>query len=154
MSHDIPTFPLDDPAETVMAALAHGMTGHPEKAAPLFEPFIKGGPGTTVALCASLAEAAALGPRKHLPVNGAFGLLVFDARTGQRGDISQVPAGPRFATQFLAAYSNGQHDTAYALFRALVERDDDEAAQALAEGIRALFEIAVVSLNDLTGRTP
>jgi hypothetical protein len=153
MNHEIPTFPLDDPAETIMAALAHGMTGHPEKAAPLFEPFIKGGPATTVALCASLAEAVALGPRKNLPANGAFGLLVFDARTGRRGDINQVPAGPRFAGQFLAAWSNGQQDTAYALFRALVEPGDDAAADALAEGIRALFEIAVVSLNELTGRT-
>lgn len=153
MDHEIPTFPLDDPAETVMAALAHGMTGHPEKAAPLFEPFIKGGPATTVALCASLAEAAALGPRKHLPADGAFGLLAFDTRTGQRVDINQVPAGPRFAAQFLAAWSNGQQDTAYALFRALVEPADDAAADALAEGIRALFEIAVVSLTELTGRT-
>ncbi|MFJ3084734.1 hypothetical protein ACIPJG_33985 [Streptomyces halstedii] len=153
MDHDIPTFPLDDPAETVMAALAHGMTGHPEKAAALFEPFINGGPATTVALCASLAEAAALGPCKNLPVNGAFGLLVVDLKTGQRGDINQAPAGVRFAAQFLTAWSNGQQDTAYALFRALVTADDDASAQALAEGIRALFEIAVVSLNEPTGRT-
>ena len=34
---EIPTTPQNDPAETIKAALAHGLTGHPEKAAALYD---------------------------------------------------------------------------------------------------------------------
>ncbi|WP_371612907.1 hypothetical protein [Streptomyces clavifer] len=153
MSHDIPTTPQDDPAETIMAALAHGMTGHPERAFPLFEPFIAGGPATAVGLCASLAEMSAWHARKTLPAGGMFGLLVLDADTGQRADIADAPAAVRFAMQFSTAWGNGDKDTAYALFRALVEPGDEKASHALADGIRVLFDMAVISLNETTGRT-
>ncbi|MFJ3258467.1 hypothetical protein ACIPK9_37270 [Streptomyces sp. NPDC086771] len=153
MTHEIPTVPQDYPSETIMAALAHGMEGHPEKAAPLFEPFVKGGPTATVGLCAALAEMSAWQVRKGMPTGGTFGLLVLDARTGQRGDIAEVPPGVRFAAQFSTAWANGDRDTAWALFRALVDPGDEQAAEALAEGIRCLFEMAVASLNEATGRT-
>ncbi len=154
MDHDIPTAPQDHPAETIMAALAHGMEGHPEKAAPLFEPFILGGPATSAGLCASLAEMSAMTPRQHLPEGGTFGLLVLNATTGERGDINDVPPGIRFAMQFSTAWGNGERQTAYALFNALIEPGDEQAAAALADGIRCLFDMAVVSLNEMTGRTP
>ncbi|MEU3219998.1 hypothetical protein [Streptomyces sp. NPDC006971] len=153
MTHDIPTVPQDDPAETIMAALAHGMTGHPEKAAALFEPFIKGGPTTTVGLCAALAEMTAGNARPTLPTGGAFGLLVLDARTGQLGDINVLPPGLRFAAQFSTAWANGERDTALALFNALIQQDDEQAAEAMATGIWCLFDMAVASLNEKTGRT-
>ncbi|MEV8354653.1 hypothetical protein ACFVTT_35420 [Streptomyces niveus] len=152
MSHQIPTAPQDDPAENIMAALAHGMTGHPEKAAPLLEPFIVGGPVTAVGLCAALAETSARHTRKALPAGGTFGLLVLDA-TGKTGDIGALPPGIRFAAQFSTAWANGERDTAYALFHALVQPGDEQAAEALADGVRALFDMAVVSLNEMTGRT-
>lgn len=153
MSHDIPTTPQDDPSETILAALAHGMTGHPEKALPLFEPFISGGPVTAVSLCAALAEVSAVPARKTLPAGGHFGLLVLNADTGERGDISKVPAGVRFAMQFSTAWGNDDRNTAYALFRALIEPGDEEASHALADGIRVLFDMAVVTLREKTGRT-
>lgn len=153
MDHDIPTTPQDDPAETIMAALAHGMTGHPERAIPLFEPFLLGGPVKAVALCASLAEMSAWHARRNLPENGMFGLLVYDATTGRRGDINEAPPGVRFAMQFSTAWGNGDKDTAYALFRALIDPGDEEGANALADGIRCLFDMAVISLNEMTGRT-
>lgn len=152
MSHDIPTTPQADPSETIMAAVAHGMAGHPEKAAPLFEPFISGGPVTAVGLCAALAEMSAFGPRQKLPKGGTFGLLVLDATNGKPGNINELPAGVRFAAQFSTAWGNGDKDTAYALFEALVRPGTEEAAQAFADGIRALFDMAVASLNELTGR--
>ncbi|MFJ6440234.1 hypothetical protein [Streptomyces sp. NPDC091649] len=152
MTHEIPTTPQDDPAETILAALAHGMTGHPERAADLFEPFLAGGPVTAVSLCAALAEVSAAPARKTLPAGGHFGLLVLDADTGERGDISEAPAGVRFAMQFSTAWGNDDRDTAYALFRALVEPGDEEGAQALADGIRCLFDMAVITLRETTGR--
>ena len=153
MGHDIPTTPQDDPAETILAALAHGMDGHPEKATPLFEPFITGGPATAVGLCAALAEMSAAPARKNLPKGGHFGLLVLDANTGERADISGAPAGVRFAMQFSTAWGNHDRDTAYALFEALVMPGNEQAAEALADGIRCLFDMAVISLNESTGRT-
>ncbi|WP_326811670.1 hypothetical protein [Streptomyces scopuliridis] len=153
MDHTIPIVPQDDPSETIMAALAHGMTGHPEKAGPLFEPFITDGPASAMGLCAALAEMSAMTPRKTLPVGGAFGLLVLDATTGMPGDIGVLPPGIRFAAQFSTAWANGERDTAYALFNVLVRPGDEQAAEALADGVRALFDMAVVSLNEMTGRT-
>jgi len=152
MTHDIPTVPQNDPSETIMAALAHGMNGQPEKAMPLFRPFIEGGAVTTVGLCAALAEMSAIGPRRDLPKGGTFRLLVLDADTGEHGDINTLPPGIRFAAQFSTAWGNDDRDTAYALFEALVSPGTEAAAEASADGIRALFDMAVVSLNELTGR--
>jgi hypothetical protein len=150
---EIPTTPQDDPSHTIMAALAHGMNGHPQKAAALFEPFINGGPATTLGLCAALAEMSAMKPRQQLPKNGSFGLLVLEADTGQPGDINTLPPGIRFAAQFTTAWANNDRDTAHALFNALIAPDTDEAASDLADGIHALFGMAVASLNEMTGRT-
>ncbi|WP_327333685.1 hypothetical protein [Streptomyces anulatus] len=152
MAHEIPTTPQDDPAETIMAALAHGMTGHPERALPLLNSIIAGGERPAVSLCSALAEVSAAEARKTLPKGGHFGLLVLNADTGERGDISEAPAGIRFAMQFSTAWGNGDRQTAYALFRALVESGDDQAAEALATGIRCLFDMAVISLKETTGR--
>lgn len=146
----IPTVPQDDPADTIMAALAHGLTGHPEKAAPLFKPFLDG-PTTAVSLFAALAETAVGPSRRTLPADGAFGLLVLDAKTGQHGGVNDLPAGIRFAAQFTAAWANGQQDTAYALFNALVAPGDDAAAIAVADATRALFDMAVATLKQQTG---
>ncbi|MET9304957.1 hypothetical protein ABZX68_06410 [Streptomyces cellulosae] len=153
MSHDIPTIPQDDPAETILAALAHGMTGHPEKAAPLFEPFIHGGHATTLGLCAALAEATVRTGLQTLPKNTAFGLLVVDPTTGKQGNVNDFPAGVRFAAQFTAAWANRDRDMAGDLFDALVSPGTDEAAEALADGIRALYDMAVASLRHKARQT-
>lgn len=145
----IPTTPQDDPADTIMAALAHGLTGHPEKAAPLFKPFLTG-PTTAVSLFAALAETA-VGPSRPQPADSTFGLLVLDAETGQHGSINDLPAGIRFAAQFTAAWANGQRDTAYALFNALIAPGDDAAAIAVADATRALFDMAIATLKQQTG---
>lgn len=153
MTHEIPTTPQPDPTETIMAAVAHGMNGQPEKATPLLEPFITGGPVTAVGLCAALAEMSVMGPRQALPEGGAFGLLVLNAADGTRADINDLPAGIRFAAQFSTAWGNGDRDTAYDLFHALVMPGTEEAAEAFADGVRALFDMAVASCNEMTGRT-
>lgn len=152
MSNDIPTTPQANPVDTVLAALAHGISGHPEKAAPLFEPFVLGGPASSVSLCAALAEAATFHSRQTLPKGGMFGLLVLDATTGARADINVLSPGIRFAAQFASAWSNGERDTAYALFHALIEPETDEAAEAFGDGLRALFDMAVASLTHAASR--
>ncbi|MFC7983849.1 hypothetical protein [Streptomyces sp. NPDC057336] len=153
MTHEIPTVPQNDPAETIMAALAHGLTGHPEKGAALFEPFIFGGHATTLGLCAALAETTVRLDRQNLPKNSAFGLLVLDANTGRHGSTNDLPPGIRFAAQFTAAWANQDRDTAHDLFDALVHTGSEEAADALAVGIRALYDMAVTTLREQTSRT-
>jgi hypothetical protein len=146
----IPTTPQDDPAETIMAALAHGLTGHPEKAAPLFKPFLTG-PATAVSLFAALAETAVGPSRQPQPADSTYGLLVLDAATGQHGSADDLPAGVRFAAQFTAAWANNQRNTAYALFNALIAPSDDAAAIAVADATRALFDMAIATLKEQTG---
>ncbi|MEU9558019.1 hypothetical protein [Streptomyces fumanus] len=149
MNHTIPTVPQDDPAETIMAALAHGLTGHPEKAAPLLEPFLTG-PTPALGLLAALAETTVHNDRDTLPTNGAFGLLVLDPTTGKRANINDLPPGIRFAAQFTAAWANNDRDTAHDLFHALITPHDDAAAEAVADAVRALFDMAVATLKDGT----
>lgn len=153
MNHPIPTVPQDDPAETILAALAHGLTGHPEKAPALFEPFIHGGHATALGLCAALAETTVRTDRQTLPKDGAYGLLVLDPKTGHHGSANDLPPGIRFAAQFTAAWANNDRDTAHHLFDALVHAGSEEAAEALAVGIRALYDMAVSTLREQTGRT-
>ncbi|MFB8122070.1 hypothetical protein ACFVG1_12860 [Streptomyces bacillaris] len=153
MAHEIPTTPQADPGETILAALAHGMTGHPEKALPLLNSIIAGGERPAVSLCSALAEVSAAEARKTLPKDGHFGLLVLNTDTGKLGSIDEAPAGIRFAMQFSTAWGNDDRQAAYALFRALIESGDEQAAEALATGIRCLFDMAVITLREKTGRT-
>ena len=150
MTHDIPTEPCDDPADTIMAAIAHGMTGNPLLGMTLLGPFVKGGPTSTVSMCAALASLAVFAYEKKNPgVHGTFGLLAFHGNVPT--DIRSMPPGPRFAAQFTAAWANGQKQTAYALFNALLGKETDEDAQNLAEGIHALYDMAVTSAQQLRG---
>ncbi|MFC8272325.1 hypothetical protein ACFUJR_07235 [Streptomyces sp. NPDC057271] len=148
MSTDIPTTPCADPADTIMAAVAHGMTGNPLLGMNLLGPFVKGGPTTTVSMCAALASVVAVAAEKQNPgARGTFGLLAFHGN--EPTNISAMPPGPRFAAQFTAAWLNGQTQTAYALFNALLGEETDEDARNLAEGIHALYDMAVTSAQQM-----
>ncbi|MFC8271120.1 hypothetical protein ACFUJR_00965 [Streptomyces sp. NPDC057271] len=150
MTRNIPTTPCDDPTDTIMAAVAHGMTGNPLLGMNLLGPFVKGGPTTTVSMCAALASVAVVAFEKQNPgARGTFGLLAFHGDVPT--DISAMPPGPRFAAQFTAAWANGQQQTAYALFNALLGKETDEDARNLAEGIRALYDMAVTSAQQMRG---
>ena len=147
---EIPTAPCDDPAETIMAAVAHGMDGNPMLGLSLLGPFIQGGPTTTVSMCAALASMVGVAAEQQNPgARGTFGLLAF--HDGVPTDTRAMPPGLRFAAQFTAAWVNDQSQTAYALFDALVGEETDENARNLAEGIHALYEMAVSSATSLRG---
>ncbi|WP_327376238.1 hypothetical protein OG393_21165 [Streptomyces sp. NBC_01216] len=149
---EIPTTPCKDPADTIMAAIAHGMTGNRETGLKLLEPFILGGPVKTVSMCAALASMIALNADRQNPGHrGTFGFVPI--HHGVPTDTSAMPPGWRFAAQFSTAVLNGQHQTAYALFDALVSKERDEDAMNLALGIRALYDMAVGSAQQLRGGT-
>lgn len=148
MSTDIPTTPCNDPAETIMAAVAHGMTGKPDLGLSLLGTFLKDGPTTTVSMCAALASMVAVATEKQNPgAHGPFGLLAL--HNGVPTDASAMPPGLRFAAQFTTAWMNDERQTAYALFKALLGDETDEDARNLAQGVFALYDMAVISAQQL-----
>lgn len=149
-SNAIPTEPQDDPSETIMAALAHGITGNPKAGLMLLKPFFKT-PREMVSLCAALAETAVMVARKQAPDADGFALLAL--RDGSPADIREMPAGERFAAQFTSAWANGEHQTAYALFNALHGDGSEQDADHMANGVLALYGMSVASMRALTGRT-
>ncbi|MEU7010403.1 hypothetical protein [Streptomyces sp. NPDC046332] len=149
MAYDIPTTPCEDPAETIMAAVAHGMSGNPALGLSLLGPFIEEGARTTVSMCAALASMVAVAAEKQHPAAGTFGFIAI--HHGYPTNVAALPPGPRFAAQFTAAWLNGQQQTAYALFHALTFQERDEDAANLAEGVLALYELAVESALSLRG---
>ena len=147
---DIPTTPCSDPADTIMAAIAHGMTGNPLLGMSLLGPFVQGGPTTTVSMCAALASMVTVAAEKQNPgARGTFGLLAF--HNGAPTSVASMAPGLRFAAQFTAAWANGQKQTAYALFNALLGDETDDDARNLADGIHALYGMAVTSAQQLRG---
>jgi len=148
--HAIPTEPQDDPGETIMAALAHGMTGNPHTGMMLLKPFF-GTPRHMVSLCAALAETAIMPARRENPDADGFALLAF--KDGIFSDAQEMPAGERFAAQFISAWANGEKQTAYALFNALRGHDSEQDAEHMADGVLALYAMSVASMKALTGRT-
>ncbi|MFC7794577.1 hypothetical protein [Streptomyces cinereoruber] len=149
MSTDIPTTPCEDPAETIMAAIAHGMEGNPALGLSLLSPFLKDGPTPTVSMCASLASMVAVAVEKQNPgaPKGSYGLLAL--HHGLPANAQEMPPGLRFAAQFTTAWLNGEGKTAYALFNALLGEGTDQDASNLVDGVLALYSLAVTSAQQM-----
>lgn len=148
-SSAIPTEPQDDPSETIMAALAHGMAGDHQTGWTLLKPFFET-PRTMVALCAALAETAMMPARRENPDADGFALLAF--KDGTLSNAQEMPAGERFAAQFVSAWANGEQQTAYALFDALHGDGTEQDAGHMGDGVLALYAMSVASMRELTGR--
>lgn len=150
MNDELDVLHADDPT-TILNALAHGISGDTATGLQLIRPLVLRGPISASALCASLAESACHDAKKDLPDGSYFG---FQTTTddGAPADINDAPAGLRFAAQFSTAWANGDHDTAYALFRAVIGEGTDDEGRALGEGICDLFDMAVAALTDMVNR--
>ncbi|MFF7190566.1 hypothetical protein ACFZAR_36350 [Streptomyces sp. NPDC008222] len=149
-NHAIPTEPQDDPSESIMAALAHGMTGNPQAGLALLKPFFES-PRHMVSLCAALAESTAMVIRQQAPDADGFAIVALHDNT--LADVNDMPAGERFAAQFTSSWVNGQPQTAYALFDALHAGGSEQDAANVADGVLALYQMAIASMQSLTGRT-
>lgn len=137
--------------DTIMTALAHGVTGDTEAGLTLLEPLVQRGPVQAAGVCAALAETLSAEARAKQAPGSFFGFLVATT-DGQWADANDLPPGIRFAIQFSTAWANGERDTAYALFDALTGDQTDEQMQALGDGIGALFDMASASLRDVVER--
>lgn len=137
--------------DTIMLALAHGVTGDTDAGLTLLEPLAQRGPVHAAGICAALAETLSAEARANQTPGHSFGFLVATT-DGQPADANDLPPGVRFAAQFSTAWANGQCDTAYSLFDALIDGQTDEQMQALGEGISTLYEMASASLREVVDR--
>ncbi|WP_439947231.1 hypothetical protein [Streptomyces sp. BBFR109] len=132
----------DADSKQLFEALTHGVAGDDETAWALIGPLVRRDDTALYGVVCGLAESAAFDTlQQHGP--GNFVLEVEHLDTGAEGSTDDLPPGVRFATQFVTAWANRDHDTAEALYLALYRSDPD----ALGVGVRALYEMAVVSLR-------
>lgn len=126
----------------IFEALTHGVAGDDDTAWKLLAPIVERSNQAMYAVFCSLAEAAAFDAIQQQGA-GNFVIEVEDVHTGAEGSVDVLPPGMRFAAQFVTARANRDEDTAHALYMAYCpDRPDD-----LAQGLRALYEMAVVSLR-------
>ncbi|MCR8574724.1 hypothetical protein [Streptomyces sp. Isolate_219] len=137
--------------DTIMLALAHGVTGDTDTGLTLLEPIAQRGPVQAAGICAALAETMSAEARAKQTPGHFFGFLVATT-DGQPADANDLPPGVRFAAQFSTAWANGERDTAYSLFDALIDGQTDEQMQTLGDSISALFEMASASLREVVDR--
>ena len=138
---------IDADSQHVFEALAHGVSGDDDTAWNLLRPIVRRSEQAMFAVFCSIAEAAAFDSIQQHGA-GNFVLQVEDITTGAEGSVDVLPPGVRFATQFLTSWANRDQDTAEALYLALYKSDPDE----LGVGLRALYEMAVVSLRGFVER--
>ena len=138
---------IDADSQHVFEALAHGVSGDDDTAWNLIGPIVRRSEPAMYATICALAESAAFDAIQQQGA-GNFVLEVEDIETGAEGSVDVLPPGVRFATQFLTAWANRDQDTAEALYLALYKSDPDE----LGIGLRALYEMAVVSLRGFVER--
>jgi hypothetical protein len=138
---------LEADSKQIFEALAHGVSGDDETAWKLIRPIVRRDDTAMYATICALAESAAFDSIQQHGA-GDFVIEVEDIVTGVEGSVAVLPPGVRFAVQFVTAWANRDQDTAEALYLALYKSDPDE----LGVGLRALYEMAVVSLRGFVER--
>lgn len=127
----------------ILEALTHGIAGDDDTAWKLLRPIVRRSDAAMFATFCTIAEAAAFDALQNQQPGEHFGIEVENIHTGEEGSVDAFPPGIRFAAQFVTARANRDEDTAAALYRALYTTDSDD----LGIGLRALYEMAVVSLR-------
>lgn len=131
----------------IFEALTHGVAGDNDTAWKLLRPIVRRSEQAMYATFCTIAEAAAFDAIQQQGA-GNFVLEVEDIATGADDSVDVLPPGVRFAAQFVTAWANRDQDTAEALYLAAYKSDPDE----LGIGLRALYEMAVVSLRGFVER--
>lgn len=129
-------------SQKIFEALTHGVAGDDETAWNLLGPIVQRSDLAMYATFCTIAEAAAFDAIQQQGP-GNFVIEVEHLDTGAEGSVDVLPPSLRFAAQFVTARANRDEDTTDALYRALYQSGPDE----LGTGLRALYEMAVVSLR-------
>lgn len=132
--------PAPDP-DAIFQAVALGVTGNHQDGLNLIQPFVDAGPASTFALLCALAETASHEARDSHAPGTSFGIVVEDP--AGPADITVLPPAVQFGAQFITAWANRDRPMARALFWALAEPSDLNGTDALADGITAVYGMAV-----------
>lgn len=135
--------PIEADSKQILEALAHGVAGDDNAAWSLIRPIVSRSEVAMYATLCAIAETAAIDARRTQSPGEFFGIHVENVHTGEEASVGVLPVGIRFATQFVTAWANRDEDMAHALYRALYAASPD----GLADGMRAVYEMAVVSLR-------
>ncbi|TQE33109.1 hypothetical protein [Streptomyces ipomoeae] len=138
----------DADSRQIFDALAHGVAGHDDTAMGLLEPIVRRSDQAMFATICTLAEAASFDARQQATPGEQFGIQVENVDTGGEANVNVLPPGIRFAVQFVTAWANRDRATAEALYQSLYGTSPED----LGVGLRAIYEMAVVSLRGLVER--
>ncbi|MFF4388536.1 hypothetical protein ACFY0G_17415 [Streptomyces sp. NPDC001552] len=142
--------PCPDP-NVINEALATGVVGDVEGGLLLLQPIVNDGPAETFAMLSALAEVAARQAVAVAP--GTFFGIEVDGPDGPgTASIDVLPPSLRFAAQFINACANKDRQMAHALFWALAEPSDRDGTPALAEGVGAVFLMAVQTAREIVAQ--
>jgi hypothetical protein len=140
--------PDPDAPQTILEALSHAAAGDHDRGLALIQPLVDAGPVSTYALLASLAEAICrmtADPQAldDVEQRGGF-VMVVDGPDGP-ASAELLPKPLRFAGRFITCWANRDRETAWALFRAAANVSEQDGTDDLAEGVTAVFGMAVAS---------
>ncbi|MFB7461248.1 hypothetical protein [Streptomyces sp. NPDC056188] len=130
-------------SQHIFEALTHGVAGDNDTAWTLLRPIVRRSNTAMYATFCAIAEAATFDAHQNQQPDEHFGIEVENIHTGEEGSVDAFPPGIRFAAQFVTARANRDEDTAHALYQSLYDSSPDD----LGIGLRALYEMAVVSLR-------
>lgn len=134
--------------ETVLRALALGVSGDEPGGLKLLEPIVAEGPDPTYVLLSTLAEAALFTSRKGLYPEAPSEYIV-EGPGGSR-DMDLLPPHLRFAAQFIGAWAARDQDKARALFGTVIEQPVTEGGDdPLLDGTIAVFMFAVAEAKNI-----
>lgn len=139
---------IEADSKQIFEALAHGITGDDNTAMAMIRPIVRRSDAAMYATFCSLAESASFDARQQPAPGEHFVLEVEDIETGAEGSVDVLPPGVRFAAQFVTAWANRDRETAEALYVAMYQSSPED----LGVGLRAIYEMAVVSLRAMVER--
>ncbi|MFC9604599.1 hypothetical protein ACFTTN_14210 [Streptomyces niveus] len=134
--------------DVVLKAIARALNGDTEGGLALIQPLVDAGPTSTYALLGDLADIAS---RRARTANREGHMFVFtvEGRDGEPVSVDDLPLPERFAGRFIAAWANGDADTAQALFWAAADHADINRTYDLADGISAVFDSAATVAGEV-----
>jgi hypothetical protein len=147
---------LDTTAEIVFEALAHAVAGNAEEAS---RHLIKIGTNSDnnrmYGVCCAIASAG-----EHM-LRQIYGDRAPKTERGDMWVLQQLQPGaldddpPKaFAARFLVAYSNGDTDTALALFQTALESDDDQYVASIGALLATVAGVSRLAIEQKKGGRP
>ncbi|WP_019548542.1 hypothetical protein [Streptomyces sulphureus] len=127
--------------DAILDAVSYGVLGRHDTAMGMLQPHVDAGPASTYGMLCVLANLAQNdGGDPNNPV-----MIHVEGPDGRPASVDELPPSLRFATRFVAACANKDHETSCALFAVLAEHADTNQTPDLAEAITVVYDMAVAT---------